>query len=388
MKKILLLLTFFCLIGGELLAQVPQSFQYQAVARNSNRNLISNQNIGVKISITDDPDISNATFTYSETHNTNTNSYGLFSIKVGTGTPTGTKVFSDIDWVTGVWFLRIEIDSLGGTSYVEIGNEVRIGSVPFSLYAEEAGSLSGPIDIALDDLTDVSTQGLSNEKVLKYNGTTWVAGNDLKDDADADPTNEIQTLSISGSDLAISSGNSVTIPGVPPGTMMMFCGPASNVPAGWLVCDGGQYTQTQHPELFMAIGTAWGGSGGSFNVPDMRGRFPRGTDDGQGRDPDAAVRVASNAGGNTGDAVGSLQDDRFQGHYHRVDFFDTFGTTGVRPITGPIDREPGPNASVNAPPTPSLAGATDIVDDQAYGSVRVSSETRPQNVNVIYIVKE
>ena len=44
-----------------------------------------------------------------------------------------------------------------------------------------------------------------------------------------------------------------------------------------------------------------------FNVPDFRGRFPRGVSHGSGNDPDAAFRTASGVGGNTGDAVGSAQ---------------------------------------------------------------------------------
>lgn len=378
MNKYFLTLCVFLCLSGSVLAQVPQAFQYQAVARNSNGKLISDQDIGVKISIANDP--LNPTFIYAEEHTSKTNHYGLFSLEIGTGDPIGSALFSDINWANGNWYLTVAVDSTGGTSYTDIG-EVKIISVPYSLYAEKAGSLSGPTDITLGDLTDVSTQGVSNEKVLKYDGTTWVAGNDLKDDADADPTNEIQTLSISGSDLAISSGNSVTIPGVPSGTMMMFCGPSANIPAGWLECDGASYIKSQYPELSAAIGIAWGGTGSTFNVPDMRGRFARGLDDGQGRDPDVTSRSASNSGGNTGDAVGSAQDDAFQGHFHGIQVMS--GTGGgsnnwVAKGGGPAI----PSFPIEAPTTMSIAGGGNL------GVPRVAAETRPQNVNVIYIIKE
>lgn len=79
---------------------------------------------------------------------------------------------------------------------------------------------------------------------------------------------------------------------------------------GWLPCDGSSYPKSQYPLLAIAIGTAYGGSGGSkgsFNVPDLRGRFLRGTSYGSKMDPDTDSRIAMNLGGNTGNAIGSLQ---------------------------------------------------------------------------------
>ena len=51
-------------------------------------------------------------------------------------------------------------------------------------------------------------------------------------------------------------------------------------PSGWLLCDGTSYPTATYPELFAAIGYTYGGGGASFNVPDMRGRFPLGLHDG------------------------------------------------------------------------------------------------------------
>lgn len=69
----------------------------------------------------------------------------------------------------------------------------------------------------------------------------------------------------------------------PAGSMVMF--PGSAAPAGWLLCDGGNYARTAFPDLFAALGAAsspWGlPSGTTFNVPDMRGRVPVGKDAGQ-----------------------------------------------------------------------------------------------------------
>jgi microcystin-dependent protein len=102
--------------------------------------------------------------------------------------------------------------------------------------------------------------------------------------------------------------------GIPAGTILAFA--SNNVPAGYLICDGSSYNRDQYPNLFNAIGTTWGGSGSSFNVPDTRGLFLRGWDRGAGRDPDRATRTAIKTGGATGDNVGSEQGDELKFHGH------------------------------------------------------------------------
>lgn len=406
MKRILLLLTFFSLIGGELLAQAPQGFQYQAVARTDSGQLIANATISVRISIQEGSGGSVVGF-YIEDHNDiKTNNYGLFSLVIGEGLKDGSNDFEEIDWgstadpMKDPWYIKVEVDQNGGTddNFTKIGDPVQLRSVPYALFALETAESP---TLSLDALTDVNTtgvsvnqvlkydgtnwipandnvaiggggvnttprlsgqgsiadpldiaaQGASNGQVLRFNGSSWAPANDAIDDADADPANEFQDLSINGSVISLSNSSAtVTLPDFPAGTIIMFGGSSANVPSGWLICDGSSYIKTAYPALSNAIGVSWGGTSSTFNVPDMRGRFVRGYDDGQGRDPDAATRTASNAGGNTGDAVGSLQPDAFQGHWHRVDFFDSFGTPlGIRPLTGPTDREIGPNAAVNQP---------------------------------------
>jgi microcystin-dependent protein len=75
-----------------------------------------------------------------------------------------------------------------------------------------------------------------------------------------------------------------------------------SVPEGFLPCDGSAVSRTTYETLFSAVGTFWGAGDGTttFNLPDLRGYFLRGVDDGAGKDPDAGSR-------STGDQVGSLQ---------------------------------------------------------------------------------
>lgn len=100
--------------------------------------------------------------------------------------------------------------------------------------------------------------------------------------------------------------------GLPTGAVAPFAGGSAtgsaNLLAWYRFCDGTNVPQVLYPALFKAIGIAHGGDSDSFNLPDYRGRFLRGVDNGAGRDPDTTSRTAMAAGGATGDAVGSVQD--------------------------------------------------------------------------------
>jgi len=69
---------------------------------------------------------------------------------------------------------------------------------------------------------------------------------------------------------------------IPPGLLVPFAG--SNVPSGWLLCDGSAVSRTAYANLFSAIGVTWGAGDGvaTFNIPDLRGRGPIGAGQGQG----------------------------------------------------------------------------------------------------------
>ncbi len=166
---------------------------------------------------------------------------------------------------------------------------------------------------------------------------------------------------------------------VPVGAVVAWAGSPATVPAGWLQCDGSEYSAMLYPQLAAAVGSAHGGDGATaFFVPDLRGRFLRGVDDGTGRDPDAMARVQPQDGsGNAGDGVGSVQSDAFASHTHgtAINFpnnspgagaFGT-GTHGVF-----ADVMFGANAgTVNAQNSSTEGGA----------------ETRPANVYLHFIIR-
>ncbi len=67
---------------------------------------------------------------------------------------------------------------------------------------------------------------------------------------------------------------------IPYGTIIQSA--AVVVPTGWLLCDGASNLRSAYPNLFGAIGTAYGGSGLNFNLPDLRGRVAVGSGTGAG----------------------------------------------------------------------------------------------------------
>lgn len=152
----------------------------------------------------------------------------------------------------------------------------------------------------------------------------------------------------------------------PPGSIIAFGG--TNIPSGWLLCDGRSLGRTNYPRLFNAIATSWGSTNASsFKLPDLRGVFLRGRDGGLGRDPDRIGRTASGLGGATGDAVGSIQTDTFRSHTHGWNFGLQGDDSGAGGSYQEYTRIPGSSAD-------SILAAG-------------GNETRPLNVYVNYIIK-
>jgi microcystin-dependent protein len=155
--------------------------------------------------------------------------------------------------------------------------------------------------------------------------------------------------------------------------------------AGWLYCDGASLPCGDYRELFGVIGLAHGGSDGRFNLPDLRGRFVRGVNSDalidptaeppQPRDPGKSARTASQSGGNTGNRVGSVQRDAFQGHEHKYVAVMEMGTA-----------EPGPEPAY-APNPVAQVTTDDVPDTQDDGKPRTAQETRPINIYLNYIIR-
>jgi hypothetical protein len=132
MKRLILIVTIIALNIGALRAQSPDMFNYQAVARNDQGEIIANQNVGIKISIRQGSP--NGTIVYAEEHNETTNDNGLLSMMVGNGAALSGS-FADIDWGEGPYFIEVTMDETGGTNYSVMGTS-QLVSVPYAKYAD------------------------------------------------------------------------------------------------------------------------------------------------------------------------------------------------------------------------------------------------------------
>ena len=137
MKNVWLFL-WVMIIGADLMAQSPQAFKYQAVARDAT-GALTNKNVSFKISILKDG--SSGSVVYSETFSSKTtNAYGLVELEIGRGNPV-TGTFSSINWSTGVYYIKVELDPAGGSAYQLMGSS-QLLSVPYSLYSNGVNKLN------------------------------------------------------------------------------------------------------------------------------------------------------------------------------------------------------------------------------------------------------
>lgn len=173
--------------------------------------------------------------------------------------------------------------------------------------------------------------------------------------------------------------------GVPPGSIMPFGGAANKVPAGWLLCDGSSVSKTGiYQNLFNAIGTAWGDDGGNFKLPDLRGMFLRGTNEGR---TDAYADTDTRT-------VGNLQNDLLKSHNHggstSVNGSHTHNSgSSYRYLVaiGFNTSDGGFDTSANEP---ALTSAQEIQPAGSHSHTINSdggAETRPKNAAVVYIIK-
>lgn len=135
MKKLFVALVF-SIWAIQSIAQAPNKMSYQAVIRNENNNLITNTQIGIRVSILQGTE--NGIVVFSETHNATTNANGLANIVIGTGNLLNGN-FSNINWGNGPYYIKTETDPTGGIAYSIVGTSELL-SVPFALYSANGGT--------------------------------------------------------------------------------------------------------------------------------------------------------------------------------------------------------------------------------------------------------
>ena len=155
MKRIYTILVAV-LLTASVFAQTPEKMSYQAVIRNSSDQLVTNQGIGMQISILQGS--ATGTAVYVETHNTTTNANGLVTVEIGNGTVISGD-FATINWASDVYFIQTETDptTAGGTTYTITGTS-QLLSVAYALHSKTAETITGTVNYTEADPIYTSSQ--------------------------------------------------------------------------------------------------------------------------------------------------------------------------------------------------------------------------------------
>ena len=161
----------------------------------------------------------------------------------------------------------------------------------------------------------------------------------------------------------------------PPGMIATYAG--TSAPTGWLACQGQAISRTTYADLYTAISTTWGSGDGSttFNVPDLRGMFVRGT----------GTNATGSSSGAVGPSVGAYAADTYLNHSHTATdsgHAHTYSYSAVVPggsaIAGGSPYQNGATGGSTATGTANITVAA---------STTGGTETKPKNYGVLYIIK-
>ncbi len=176
------------------MAQAPQAFNFTGFAKGKRGHPLILKEITVQVSILDESEI--GPVLYQEIHQTYTGLIGRFTVKIGRGDP-DLGSFADIDWSTGSKFLEIALNRVGSELLVQ--GVIELLSVPYALYGEDADS---------DPTNEIQDLFLEeNLLVITDNdGATAIDLTPYLEDKDE------QQLSIDGYELTLSNGGTVILP--------------------------------------------------------------------------------------------------------------------------------------------------------------------------------
>jgi len=261
---------------------------------------------------------------------------------------------------------------LGGSVYVNNN-----GSNAFSIVAQD-GSTS-----VISSLLAGQTAKITLLTNATANGTFLVSIplnglNNLSDVASANTSlNNLlpSQTSNSGKFLTTNGTNSswASIPqSVLTGSVIMWT--TNTAPSGYLECDGSAVSRTTYSALFAIIGTTWGSGDGvtTFNIPDMRGYFPRGWSHGSSIDSGRSFASTQTAAFASHTHVADVTDP---GHYHNL-------PANVPALLGSGDRNPASGSNTFITTTNTATTGITVTNENTGGT-----ETRPVNVAIMFIIK-
>ena len=220
------LFIIFCIIASQFInsvnAQAPQSFNYQAVAHTSSGAIISSQAVSFRISILQGS--ATGSSVYSEIHAVTTNQSGLVNFAIGGGTLVSGN-FATINWSQGPYFVKVELDATGGSTYVTMST-TQLLSVPYAQYAERSGNLNvftyrntklyGENGMSLPQGgTQKSTYSLNyicgNLETISFSNSTLPSGVTISHSSASNVIDFVDTLIVSATSSALAGSYPITL---------------------------------------------------------------------------------------------------------------------------------------------------------------------------------
>ncbi|KAB2869996.1 MAG: hypothetical protein F9K37_06840 [Bacteroidales bacterium] len=169
MKKLLTLV--FGLITISIFSQTPTGFSYQVVLRNTEGQVLSNQNATVRVALTN----SDGTLShYSETHAITTSAQGLASFVIGSGQDI-TGNLSTTPWSSQSIFLNVELKLSGASAYTQLGRQ-QLQAVPYALFAADGVSiqwLGSLVSAPSNPLRNQAYYNSTDKKSYIWDGDSW-----------------------------------------------------------------------------------------------------------------------------------------------------------------------------------------------------------------------
>lgn len=160
----------------------------------------------------------------------------------------------------------------------------------------------------------------------------------------------------------------------PPGAIVYFA--RNTAPAGWLKANGTLLNREVYSDLFDAIGTKFGFGNGvdNFKIPDLRGEFIRGWDDGRGVDSSRPF--------------GSSQSDQIEQHKHVSPWGESSSSTSYFPF-GKTDNAGRKGIGTSQDSDNFWAHTNDgsDYDGTVNASGVIGNETRPRNIALLACIK-
>lgn len=248
------------LLTTDIFAQVPQGFNFQAVARDADGLILSDQSLSVQVNIIQGTETGETV--YSEVHNLQTDSEGVFKLIIGEGTTQDD--FSGISWADDNFYIGLAVDTEGGTNYEDLGT-TRLLSVPYALMAQDVvnvpnGSGGASTQFELDTASGdtsfvVNAVGPTGLTAIRGNASTDGSNRGVTGTANSEATNDNSMYGVLG-----------TAPGLGTGTHIGVLGSAVNSEASGSAFRYGIYGQalSKHKENIGGFGIGLGEGNGEI----------------------------------------------------------------------------------------------------------------------------